>query len=438
MSTYTRLRLTAQPGVTAILLLLTTTLVLVAARTGNGATQGSDFVETGLRGYMTTPQELATVSSKAAQDNEPYRSAVESVIAVAGAARAWPYGSLDGGQTCSEPYDPPFLGRGSPLVYAKALAYHLKGEPAYAADVRKRLLDLTDTVWTGHGELSAANQCVLNLAWYIPAWIWAADLIEGSPDWRPEDKRKFQRWLGAQVYPLTAWASRERRGNWGAAGSAASGTIADYLWDSKVPLAAGADSGDGPGPTTQTPGEAYWEHRRLQLERMGERWRADAQCSRRGIQWHGGIPDELRRGSSGCDAAWLGDKDASWIYTQIHLEGLVAHAELLLRRGDKAIYELGRENGMGTPLLLRAIHFVLANPVRPERSHPWGDGHKPTLEITYRYYRDPPTAVQLGIHAPKRFIGGPSPQLLHFGTISHGFGSSEQAGLPPIVPAPVQ
>ncbi|HRN95916.1 MAG TPA: hypothetical protein PLD54_00540, partial [Candidatus Levybacteria bacterium] len=56
-------------------------------------------------------------------------------------------------------------------TYAKALAYHLTGNDAYALDVKKRLLDITDTTGFEGDEYSGANQCILELSWLIPSWI---------------------------------------------------------------------------------------------------------------------------------------------------------------------------------------------------------------------------------------------------------------------------
>jgi hypothetical protein len=284
------------------------------------------------------------------------------------------------------------------------------------------LLDLVDTNSYGGEVYSGANQCILNLSWYIPSWIMAADLIEDYVGWTTTDKRAFQRWLADEVYKKTAWASRTRVSNWGAAGSATSAMIADYLWDSPYTLQ-GA-----------TPAAAYAEHRQKQLDRMNTVWQGDSDCPIWGFQWYGGIPDELRRGSSGCEARWIVDQDPSWSYTQVHLEGTVMHAEFLLRRGDASLYTNIQPDGSGS--LLRAIHFVIANPVNPSQSTDWSDNHKPTLEVTYRYYRDVPMALQLRFGQPDRFIGKKSGQLLHFGTVTHGFAPGESPGLPPTVPSP--
>ncbi|HZD35119.1 MAG TPA: alginate lyase family protein [Nitrososphaeraceae archaeon] len=374
------------------------------------------------RGYMTTPKELRLIVQKANMNIQPYKAAVEGILDFAGDPSSWPKSSssIEGSQDCEETKEPRYIFDGSPLVYAKALAYHITENNAYAVEVKKRILDLTDTIGYGGDEYSGANQCILNLSWYMPGWIMAADLIEDYPGWSVDDKRQFQQWLADVVYEKTAWSSRNRKNNWGSAGSATSGMIADFLWDSSYLL-----EGD-------TPREAYSEHRQHQLDRMGTAIPFDSVCDIWGIQWYGGIPDELVRGSSGCDAKWIVDNDDSWVYTMTHLQGLVMHAEFLLRRGDNAIFENMARDGSGS--LLRAIHFVINNPFKPEKSTYWRANQ--ILEVTYRYYRDAPSAEQLRLGQPDRYVGGASGQMLHFGTITHGFAVGEDPSSPPTVPPP--
>jgi hypothetical protein len=376
------------------------------------------------RGYMTTPQELRLIAQKADQGIQPYKEAVDAILKYAGDPPYWPqrYPSIEGSQKCKKTKEPRYIFEGSPMVFAKAMAYHITDNSAYAAEVRSRILDLTDTHGYGGDEYSGANQCILNLSWYMPGWIMAADLIEDYPGWSTTDKRQFQQWLAVNIYKKTAWSSRNRKNNWGSAGSTTSGMIADYLWDSSY-LLEGA-----------TPREAYLEHRQNQLDRMGTAKPFDSVCDLWGIQWYGGIPDELVRGSSGCAAKWIVEDDKSWVYTMTHLQGLVMHAEFLLRRGDNAIFENISDDGSGS--LLKAIHFVIDNPVKPEKSTNWRESAKQLLEVTYRYYRDAPSAEQLRVGQPDRYIGSSNGQMFHFGTITHGFAVTEDPGLPPTVSPP--
>jgi hypothetical protein len=374
------------------------------------------------RGYMTTPEELTIIAEKAASNIEPYKSAVDDLMEYVGSPDYWPYGTISGEQNCIETLEPQFIGEGAPLIFAKAIAFHLTGNSAYAEDARIHLLDLVDTYGFGGEVYSGGNQCILNLSWYIPNWIIAADLIEPYPNWSKTDKLQFQTWLAQEVYKKTAWSSRERKNNWGSAGSAASGMIADYLWDTSLKLQ-GA-----------TPHKAYLEHKKNQLDRLNTKKKFDSSCHKWGIQSYGGIPDELDRGSSGCNAQWIDEQDGSWNYTMTFLQGAVFHAEFLLRRGDSSLFDNMAKDGSGS--ILKAIHFVIANPINPNKSTDWRESTKQTLEITYRYYRDLPTAIQLRIGTNDRFIGGKSNPMIHFGTLTHAFATNEDPGLPPTVPPP--
>lgn len=388
----------------------------------NKATPFPTIISGGSRGYMTTPQELNSIAQKANLEIEPYKSAVDALLEYVREPSYWPekYSSIGGSQKCDETKEPRYIFEGSALAFAKAMAYHITGVDAYAADVKTRLLDLTDTDGYGGDEYSGANQCILNLSWYIPGWIMAADLIEDYPGWKTADKIQFQQWLAEVVYKKTAWSSRNRKNNWGSAGSTTSAMIADYLWDSAYLL-----EGDSPP-------DAYVEHRQHQLDRMSTLKPFDSVCDIWGIQSHGGIPDELVRGSSGCKAQWIHTDDESWMYTMTFMQGLVMHAEFLLRRGDNTLFENLASDGSGS--ILRAIHFVIDNPIKPLKSTDWRA--KQILEVTYRYYRDAASGQQLGVGRSDRYIGDRSGQMFHFGTITHGFAVDENPGLPPSVPPP--
>ena len=400
------------------------------------------------RGYVTTPGELKSIVTKAGEGIQPYKNAVEAVRSFANTGASavrltyanptyWPYGTISGSQSCSGTLTPSFLGNGAPLIEAKALVYglDLPVNPAaadqYAADVRTELLELATTYGYGGTSYSGGNQCVLNLAWYTPGWIIAADLIEHYSGWSTTDKAKFQNWLAKVVYPKVDWASDTRSNNWGAAGSFTSGMIADYLTGSGILMV------DRYGATIDSH-NAYLEAKTRQLNRMdGNSYMDNYNChyTNIGFRWDGGIPEELARGSTGCTGSWILREDYSYTYTMTHLQGTIMHAEMLLRRGDASIYNNIMSNGGGS--LKRAYLFILKNPHSGSLSWPWNIPNEiPELEILYRHYRDPLLATQLKIGTSSRLIGGKSGQMLHFGTITHGFAVGENPGPPPTVPAP--
>jgi hypothetical protein len=292
------------------------------------------------------------------------------------------------------------------------------------------IMDLTDTYGYGGSTYSGGNQCILNLAWYIPSWIMAADLIEDYSGWSLSDKQTFQNWLASEIYKKVDWASDARSNNWGSAGSATSAMIADYLAGSGVMLT------DRNG-SQLTPGQAYAEAKQRQLDRMdGNSYMDNYNCHQGvGFRPDGGIPEELARGSTGCNGLWIQDLDSSWMYTMTHLQGTMVHAELLLRRGDPSLCT--HLTGTGAGSILRSILFLLNNPNDPSKSVAWkmsNDGS--TLEVAYRFYLNTYMAQQLGIGTGTRAICGKSGQMLHFGTITHGFAVGEVLEPLPTVPPP--
>jgi hypothetical protein len=393
------------------------------------------------RGYVTTPAELRDVADRATKGIEPYQSAVVGVKSYATADPShWPHFTIEGQQSCADTEEPSLIWGGSPLVQAKAMVYHLTGDERYAADVRLRLLDLIDT----HGynspgdtsdRYSGANQCILNLSWYLAGWIIAADLIEDYPGWTSADKAAFQKWLAEVVFRKVEWASDVKSNNWGTAGSATTAMIADYLTASGILMT------DRNGVKIGSRA-AYLEAKQRQIDRMnGNTYMNNTTCNfPEGIRPDGGQPGELGRGPTGCDGAFILPPhdltNPSWTYPQTAMRGLAIHAELLLRRGDNSIYEHMRSDGAGS--FRKAILFLLHNPNDPLMSAPWFEGGKQTLEFAYRYYRDPHIAEQLRIGTTERYVGTAQRQMVHFGTITHGFATNEDPGPPPTVPPPVE
>ncbi len=397
-----------------------------AGGSGGGGSPGAS------RGYFTSESELTAIANHATAGDEPYKSALDELVAYAGAPDNWSFGSLSGDITCGgssggSPDEPAYIANsgGGPFVLAKAYLFRLTGNEAFAADARKRILDLTAATGWGGAVYSGSNQCILNLGWFMPRFIQAADLLEGWSGWSAADKAQFAQWLATEVYPKTSWCSENRVNNWGAGGSLTSAMIADYLVGSATDLT----ERDG---SKRTLSEAWAFHNARQLARMNGTEQMDSQCPTWGIQDHGGIPDELRRGSSGCAATHIVDQDPSYTYQLAHVQSLVAHAEVLWRRGTTASFDNIASNGNGS--IRKSILFVIDN---PEKSWPWTSSHLVTLEVAYRYYRNPKMCAELSCDdLANRDISGDGNRVLSFTTLTHGFAPTENPGPPPTVPPP--
>lgn len=408
---------------------------------------GGSVPENGVRGYVTTLEEMNNVWNESQAGTQPYANAVEGIENYANTGSGsvnpstatptyWPYGTISGAQSCSATLEPTFLGNGAPLIEAKALVYALllSSNPTlanqYAANIVTQLNQLPSTTGYGSPTYSGANQCILNLSWYIPGFIIAADLINGYSGWTASDKLAFQTWLGGTIFTLLSWASDVRSNNWGSTSSNTAAMIADYLDGTSITLH------DYQG-TAFTEHTAYTTAKGRQLDRVdGQSYMDNTNCGSpgQGIRPDGGIPEELARGTTGCNGLWITQEDGSWTYTQTSLEGLILMAEWFLRRGDNTFFT--NVSGTGHGSLKNAYLFILQNPNSGGLSWPWNKPNEDAeLEILYRYYRDSLLATQLGIGGT-RIIGTRSGQMLHFGTIFAGFAVGENPGLPPTVSPP--
>lgn len=379
----------------------------------------STGIPTAHAGALHEELELFFFTARAGAPDGPWAEVREELVE--DADRPWRWGEpgtryvttvdADGRKSCHPEDDPDqvdYLKEGAPDAYARALAHRTlpdtERSARWAFEARVQLLRLTATRGF-HGpegkEFSGSNQCILDLAVSVPVWIATAELLEGSGVWNARERELLARWLAEQVYPRVAWASRVRRNNWGAAGSLSARMIARYVEPSPVLLAERA-----PQPRLLSAPAAVAEHDRMQRRRMRTGWRGDSRCPIAGIQPHGGIPDELRRGSGGCRATDLAsDRDAGHGYQTMQVELLTMHAEVLRREGDPSLYELWTD--AREPALLQAILFVIDNPTSGGRSWDWGV-RTGALRVAYRYYRDPRLAEQLEANAHRGFRGGRS------------------------------
>jgi len=359
---------------------------------------------------LLSPADLTRVRELAEQGDEERRAARASLLGQAN--RDWRWGSVSGEfearhgwgkRSCAPSADrgqTKYLKEGAPDAYAKILAFHLSGELELAVEARERVLDLVDTYGfelAGGRDYSGSNQCILELGISIPVWVETASLLESSDVWGQEDRLAFARWLAKEVYPKVARASRARRNNWGAAGSLSASIIARHV-DGIVPQL----TEEAPEKRSLSPSQAAEEHDAMQLARIQTSWRGDSRCKRYGIQVYGGIPDELRRGATGCDGSFLeSEKDASHTYHTMHVELLVFHAEVLRRVGDPSFFEIAPSSG--PPAILQSILFVIDNPSSGGRSWPWGS-RTGSLILANRHYED--ERLARAIETAETFRGG--------------------------------
>jgi len=425
------------------------------------------------RGYQTTPQELSEIARKANEGQEPYHSAVTDVLHWANLD--WNF-TLGTQETCGNSNEPMWNANdgGTPILYAKALAYHLTGDVRYAAEVRTILQQIMTEV------LSISvndSQCQLNFAWGTPELVASADLIEDY--WQAQTctgpistlyadtkmgsgkcKVLFQNWLVKNPYYIISLAAESSQNNWGAAATNATAYISDYLWDRpEVMLVQRLRSG---GSITYSPLAAFVHANQLALDRMNGYRVASGNTScdtltgaQQSSAWtpvksqisEKGILTEESRRQEYCNIPGYNGQFQN--YPQVHLGNNIQQCELMLRRGDAACFENvdmsdlpnytyvgpNGEQKMthlypGRGSIERAIKAVIV-----DSGTEWQHGS--ALEVAFRYYylhhRLP------GIELWAAQLQGQSQdcnQDLCFGMLTHGFSLGVELPTPPPSVAP--
>jgi len=433
----------------------------------------------GSRGYMTTPQELVVIRQKARRGIEPYKSAVTEVMSWA--KMDWDF-PLSAEATCEGARDPlwdNFQG-GTPILYAKALAYHLTGDPRYAGQVKDILQRIMSQVKT----ISLDDQqCQLNFAWGTPELVASADLIDdywkdmtcsGPTSTRYDDtqigigscKVLFENWLIKNPYFVFSLTTTKTMSNWGAAATNAGMYIADYVSDRPhVKLVHRNPKRVNGGRDYEfSPAEAYAFIKDVTLKRMSMygidylRTSCDylggPQQSR---QWlpvksgitHTGIVTEDARRKEYCNIPRYNGLYQN--YPEVHLGNLIQQCELMLRRGDSSCYDnidmrefseykfigpdgVGRTTHLyaGRGSLERAIDAIIIDAgTRWKRPG--------ALSVAYRYYLNHKQLPQTDLGRWARYLedgSGRCYQDICFGTLTHGLARDEKPWPPPTVPSP--
>ncbi len=426
------------------------------------------------RGYLTTPQELIVIAGKANQGIEPYHSAVIDVLQWADLE--WKY-ELNAQETCANADEPVWNDNdgGTPILYAKALAYHLTGDVHYAEEVK----NILERIMTEVVSISDSTvRCQLNFAWGTPELVASADLIEAY--WKDQTctgptstsyfdpeigsgmcKSLFQNWLVKNPYYIISLSAETGMSNWGAAATNSLAYIADYLWDRpevllihRLPLIINSH-----GFVTYSPSESFAHANQLALDRMngyrveyrsnsscdvleGKQQKGDLEPVKSQITEHGIIPEDARRDEY-CNISQYNGIYQN--YPQLYLGNNIQQCELMLRRGDASCFDnvettdipeysfVGPDGNLKTTHLYpgrgsieRAIKAIIV-----DSNTEWR--HESALDVAYRYYYVHHTLPGFELWAAKLSSKHVScDQDICFGGLTHRF--SIQEGIPSAAP----
>lgn len=358
----------------------------------------------GVLGLHTSYDELIKIRKSALDGNTRYQESIDRIASIA--EEGWPYGDVGTpfagtpfidsvyDKECMrlvEPQAGGILPNAGTNIYSMVLAYILTNNVNYADQARNIILNFADssgfnTVIDGTVKLNGANQCALEIALLTPLLIESALLLEAYPGWTSANKTKVQSWLATEVFPVTAAIARTRKNNWGTAAAYASWAVGHYLTGSAIVL-----NEVYPVAKSVSPATAKDEHLQTQLDIVGNTWAGDTKCEKFGFQPHGGYPDELRRGSTGCDGTYLFADDLSFAYQTTTMEHLIYHAEALRRHGENELYQYKLSNGES--LMLKGITFVIDNP--NGTSYDWKPTKLSSLRIANSYLNDNRLCEQL-------------------------------------------
>jgi len=439
------------------------------------------------RGYLTTPEELAEIKRKASLGIEPYAGAV--AVVMDWADKKWSDKGLSAKVRCDGADKPKFIDEesGGPVIYAKALAYHLTGADAYAEDLAKILEKIMLEARTIDYERDGA-QCQLNFGWGTPELVAAADLIEDfwadrlcqgptgtvyGVDSIGEGpcKQLFQNWLVKNPYYVVSETAAERQSNWGAAATNASAYVADYLWDRpEVRLVHRRPKEiDGGKDLVLSPAEAYAYANMLARDRSnGYRleYASDHSCDvfegdgqspdfppvKSQITPWGTIPEDARREEFCNIPKYAAGQYEN--YPQVHLGNLIQQCELMLRRGDRSCFDNIDMSDVpnytfpnpdpgptavspsytthlfpGRGSVERAIDAIIVDAQTEWR-------HESALDVAFRYYSRRSRFEQVAQWAAQLDQPSGPDQDICFGTLTHGFAPGEVPAPPPIVAPP--
>ncbi len=336
-------------------------------RTVSPAHASPSITGTGGSGSLVTQAELRDRAQLARDEREPYRSAVEKLLEEADLAL----------EREPQPRNPLTEREGRFLedtqdAYTLALAWTVSDDDRYArrsADFIMAWVDRVDrtsnTCIDDGGRDCATSLLVSRCA---PAFVFAAELLEGSSALSTENVDSLKVWLTEIILP----AASERTNNWGDAGAFMRMAVGDYVGDHGTFMAA------------------------------ADQWRGLMDL----VTAEGQIPEETRRGSQGL------------LYTQGAISYKVAAAVIADRRGVDLWNYVGANGGT-----LRAAVDTLAHYWENPDSWPWHHRKPdmpsvdPAWELIYQHWPDAAFARILG---PKRPFGATNPSAVIWTTLTHG------------------
>jgi hypothetical protein len=303
-------------------------------------TSGGDPTPTGIGGpgYLAQLGDLETRVSLADAGRQPYRAAVDDLL-------AWAADRVD--DTPEPTARLRIRGTEGPFVddtaaaYGLALAYVVSGDRSYGEAAWRFIEAWVDTMTATEGTCpdDGACQTSLIISRAAPGFVFAIDLLSGSGIIPAEDEARIDRWLRDRVLPTAS----ELDNNWGDAGTFMRVVLTDHLGDSEG-FAAAID-----------------------------KWRSLMDL----VAEDGHIPAEVDRGRAG-----LG-------YTQEALDYKVAVAVIAERRGiDLWSYE-GARGGS-----LKGAFDYLARYMTDKSGWPWSERVRrrppsPVWELAYQHWREP-------------------------------------------------
>jgi hypothetical protein len=291
----------------------------------------------GVGGYLADREELVERAALARDGVEPYRSALDDLL-------AWADDAIDDRPRPAERLrirgtEGPFVDD-TATAYGLALAYVVTDERRFAERAAEFIMAWVETTTSTRDTCPDDGSCQTSLIIGRTAagFVFAADLISDSGALSSDDDDRFRRWLRDVILPTAS----ERPNNWGDAGTFMRVAVTDYL-------------GDQAG-----------------FEAAIAKWRSLVDL----IEADGHIPEEVARGRAG-----LG-------YTQEALDYKIAVAVIAERRG----IDLWGYEGVDGGTLKGAVDY-LARFMHDTDGWPWSErvrrrGPSPMWELAYAHWRE--------------------------------------------------